>query len=64
MCKYVKVNGHLVYSTCTINKDENERLINEFLKNHCEFKMLEEHIIVQNYQTDNDGFYIAKLERI
>mgnify|MGYP003417440811 CR=1 FL=1 len=64
LSKYVKVNGHLVYSTCTINKDENERLIKEFLENHQEFKMLEEHIIVQNYQADNDGFYIAKLERI
>ena len=64
LSKYVKVNGHLVYSTCTINKDENERLIKEFLEKHQEFKMLEEHIIVQNYQTDNDGFYIAKLERI
>ena len=64
LSKYVKVNGHLVYSTCTINKDENERLIKEFLEKHQEFKMLEEHIIVQNYQADNDGFYIAKLERI
>jgi 16S rRNA (cytosine967-C5)-methyltransferase len=62
--KFVKTKGHLVYSTCTINKDENERLINEFLKSHNEFKKVEEHIIIQNYQTNEDGFYIAKLERI
>ena len=64
MCKFVKQKGFLVYSTCTINKDENERLINEFLKKHQEFKLLEEHKIVQNFNSDNDGFYIAKLERI
>ena len=64
MHKYVKLNGILVYSTCTINKDENERLIEEFLKKHPEFKLLEEHKIVQNFNSDNDGFYIAKLERI
>lgn len=62
--KFVKIKGHLVYSTCTINKDENERLINEFLKSHNEFKKVEEHIIIQNYKTNEDGFYIAKLERI
>lgn len=64
LCKYIKKNGFLVYSTCTINKDENERLINKFLKKHSEFVKREEHIIVQNFNTDMDGFYIAKLERI
>ena len=64
LCIYIKKNGFLVYSTCTINKDENERLINKFLKKHSEFVKREEHIIVQNFNTDMDGFYIAKLERI
>lgn len=61
--KYVKQKGYLVYSTCTINKDENERLIKEFLKKHSDYKLIEEHIIVQNEKTSEDGFYIAKLER-
>lgn len=61
--KFVKNNGCLVYSTCTINKDENERLIKQFLKNHLEYSLIEEHIIVQNEKTQEDGFYIAKLER-
>lgn len=64
VCKYVKVGGTLVYSTCTINKEENEYLINDFLKKHSEFKKLEEHIIVQNKDVYQDGFYICKLERI
>ncbi len=64
VCNYVKVGGSLVYSTCTINKDENENLIKEFLNKHKEFKKIEEHIIVQNSEKNQDGFYICKLERI
>lgn len=64
VCKYVKQGGTLVYSTCTINKDENEYLINEFLSKHDNFKKVEEHIIVQNKDVNQDGFYICKLERI
>lgn len=64
MCKYVKTNRCLVYSTCTINKDENERLIEKFLKIHHDFIKKEEHIIVQNSESTDDGFYIVKLERI
>lgn len=64
VCKYVKTSGTLVYSTCTINKDENEHLIKEFLQNNHDFKKLEEHIIVQHCDSNQDGFYICKLERI
>lgn len=59
--KYVKLNGIFVYSTCTINKDENERQIELFLKNHSNFiKLYEECILPTN---KNDGFYICKLQR-
>ncbi|MBU3160541.1 16S rRNA (cytosine(967)-C(5))-methyltransferase RsmB [Clostridium frigoris] len=37
--KYVKKGGVLVYSTCTLNKDENEGNIEWFLESHCEFKI-------------------------
>ena len=64
VCNFVKKGGTLVYSTCTINKDENEYLINDFLSKHSNFKKVEEHIIVQNKDVYQDGFYICKLERI
>ncbi len=64
VCNFVKKGGTLVYSTCTINKDENEYLINDFLSEHSNFKKVEEHIIVQNKDVYQDGFYICKLERI
>lgn len=38
MSKYVKPNGVLVYSTCTINKEENEDMIQQFLFKHPSFK--------------------------
>ena len=58
---YVKDGGILVYSTCTINKLENEWLIKDFLNEHKEFVKLEEEIILPNeYQ---DGFYICKMRK-
>ena len=38
MSKYVKPNGVLVYSTCTINKEENEDMIQQFLFKHPSFQ--------------------------
>ncbi|MGV8980245.1 16S rRNA (cytosine(967)-C(5))-methyltransferase RsmB [Clostridium sp.] len=37
--KYVKKGGVLVYSTCTLNKDENESNVDWFIENHPEFKV-------------------------
>lgn len=60
---YVKTGGIVVYSTCTILKEENEMQIEKFLQKHKEFKLLEE---IKLYPNTNgtDGFYIAKLEKI
>ncbi len=58
--KYLKKGGTLVYSTCTVFKDENEYQINEFLKNNKEFKIEKEIKLFPNVD-DTDGFYIAKL---
>ena len=56
---YVAPGGVLVYSTCTINKLENEWLIKDFLRIHKEYKKIDEKII--NPSKDTDGFYICKL---
>ncbi|MCW4016228.1 MAG: NOL1/NOP2/sun family putative RNA methylase [Candidatus Bathyarchaeota archaeon] len=39
--EYVKHNGFLVYSTCSITLEENELVIEKFLKLHPEFKLVE-----------------------
>ena len=58
----VKVGGFYLYSTCTINKEENEYQIKEFLKRHPNFTVVyEKQILPQEYHTD--GFYICKMRR-
>ena len=44
--KYLKVGGYMVYSTCTIEKEENIEVVNKFIKNHDNFVMesIEEYI--------------------
>lgn len=60
---YVKTGGVIVYSTCTVLKDENEKQIERFLQKHKEFKLIEEIKLFPNVN-GTDGFYIAKLEKI
>lgn len=57
--KYIEKDSILLYSTCTINKDENENQIKNFLKRHPDFKILEEKVFLPTNK--NDGFYICKL---
>ncbi|AKU79424.1 transcription antitermination factor NusB [Spiroplasma turonicum] len=54
------VNGELVYSTCTINKNENEYQINKFLNNHKDLKKTYEKQFF-GYEYNTNGFYICKL---
>ena len=60
--KHVKKGGILVYSTCTINKKENEKQIEKFIENHSNYECLEMKTIFP--QKEKDGFYMAKLKRI
>ena len=73
--KYLKTGGQFVYSTCSILKEENEDIIQEFLKKHTDFKQIclkeekyEANINkngnIQLYQDiENDGFFISKLQK-
>lgn len=58
----VKVDGILVYSTCTLNKKENEKQVENFLNTHSTYKLLKEKTIFP-FNHHSDGFFIAKFIR-
>lgn len=58
---YVKPGGRLIYSTCTVNRAENEDNAAWFAKTHPQFaKKREQQILPSERQ---DGFYIAVFDR-
>lgn len=78
--RYLKPGGALVYSTCTIDKTENERQIQRFLTEHPDFKPAdfyallpeplrkasarEGHVTFYPNIDGVDGFFIAKLQKV
>lgn len=62
--RYVKIDGILVYSTCTINKEENEKITDWFLENNKNYKKVQDDILMLPSENENDGFYICKMQRI
>lgn len=59
---YVKKGGTLVYSTCTLNKTENEEVVRGFLAEHDDFSLAEEHTCLP-FDGSGEGFYAAGLVR-
>ncbi len=60
--KYVKPGGTLVYSTCTILKQENEIQIKKFLDSHDDFELYHEKTLFTHVE-GGSGFYIAGMRR-
>jgi 16S rRNA (cytosine967-C5)-methyltransferase len=57
----VKINGELVYSTCSILPSENKNQVDVFLEKNPNFEFIKDNTILpsQGY----DGFYMALLKR-
>lgn len=53
--------GIMLYSTCTLNKKENARLVKKFLEGHDELELLEEETIINSL---GDCFYYAKIRKV
>lgn len=59
---YVKPGGTLVYSTCTINPEENEKVVDIFLRKHRDFEKVERTLLLPNVN-GTDGFFICVMKR-
>ena len=59
---YVKPGGRLVYSTCTVNPNENERVTELFLKRNPSFSKIERTLLLPNIN-GTDGFFICVMEK-
>ena len=57
---YLKKDGMLVYSTCTLNRKENSGQVQAFLKKHPEFELRREKTLFP-FEERADGFYAAAL---
>jgi 16S rRNA (cytosine967-C5)-methyltransferase len=67
--------GRLVYSTCSVEREENEEVVAGFLQSHTDFRQVEAmpappHILLPDgaartwpQRDDVDGFYVAALEK-
>lgn len=76
--RYVKPGGTLVYSTCTLFREENELTVQEFLKKHPSFelkglaermpepfaeKVRDGMLTLYPHRDGTDGFFIARMVR-
>ena len=58
----LKKGGNIVYSTCTLNKKENEKQIEKFMTKYPDMKKRKE-LTILPYQYHSDGFYMCLLEK-
>lgn len=58
--RLLRPGGRLVYSTCTIEPEENERVVERFLGAHPNFKLVPADTAVSSELTDVRGYYQAR----
>ena len=61
MDQLLKDNGLILYSTCTLNKKENERLVKKFIDNNPKYRLEEDETIIND---KGDCFYYAKIRKV
>jgi len=58
----VKNGGNILYSTCTLRKNENEEIVKAFLRDNAEFELEYEHTFLPHIDK-TDGFYCALMRK-
>ena len=61
--KYLKKGGNIVYSTCSILRVENEKIIQGFLEKNKNFEIVENTEICIFPDMEKDGFFICKMHK-
>lgn len=73
--RYVKAGGRLVYSTCSVNPNENRKICDAFLKENTDFVSVKalpdiertvdegDYLTLMMHKNNCDGFFIAVFER-
>jgi 16S rRNA (cytosine967-C5)-methyltransferase len=59
--RVLKPGGQLVYSTCSVERDENEEVVSDFLREHQQFKS-QKSLRLWPHREGTDGFFIASLQ--
>ena len=68
--RYVKRGGVLTYSTCTILRQENERVVDKFLSEHEDFELVRlsdkgrGYLTILPMDSKIDGFFVAQMRKI
>lgn len=74
--RYLKIGGVMVYSTCSLNPNENEKIVEKFLTEHDNFEGVRVLSDISRYSVDTDyltlmphihgcdGFFISAVRRI
>lgn len=60
--RVLRRGGRLVYSTCSVEREENEEVVKAFLQTHANFKQIDTKRTWPQ-RDDVDGFFLASLEK-
>ncbi len=79
VAQHLKTGGVLVYSTCTLTVDENEQVVENFLRENSQFELTDaarylpesaRHMVRDKYfqalpqRDDTDGFFAARMRKV
>ncbi len=62
-CRAVRPGGRLVYSTCSIDREEDRAVVDAFLQKHKEFTLAQDYLALP-HREQADGAYAALLLRV